>query len=232
MTFDFEKALAAEYPLLRRYARSLMQKLPPQLRTTGNIVWRTDDLMQATCLRALNKRHLYTPKPETDFGAWLRSVMHNLWASNVIKEVRRNKLEAEWTPDIEKEKGTDGNRTVLARLEFLDATRALEALSKKHQQILRLAGEGASDKEMVRTIGAPLGTAKSRLSRARDALERKMSGDVIVDRRRRGAKPSEQRRQAALRAWETRRENASGNHAAPSRPIDGQKASGANVATV
>ena len=75
--------LLAQIPGLRRYARAL----------TGNI-WAADDLVQDTLERACSKWRLWTVG--SDLRAWLFTVMHNLFISDVRQLQRRGQQPFRW----------------------------------------------------------------------------------------------------------------------------------------
>jgi DNA-directed RNA polymerase specialized sigma24 family protein len=72
---DFHRRLEKEIPRLRRYASAL----------TRNEI-RTDDLVQDTLTRAIEKEHLW--EPGTDLRAWLFTIMHNQNVNLVRRAVR------------------------------------------------------------------------------------------------------------------------------------------------
>src|SRR5574337_28862 len=131
-----EQDLVAEIPRLRRYARAL----------TGE--------------PALGKWTLWRPG---NLGAWLRTVMHNLFI---------NQLHAR--------PGTEGLEEAVAlpvrphqqdMLEVRDLDRALQRLAPEQREVLVLVGlEEVSYSEAARITGVPVGTVMSRLSRARERL--------------------------------------------------------------
>lgn len=144
-----EQDLVAEIPRLRRYARALIGD--PAL---------ADDLVQDTLERALGKWTLWRPG---NLGAWLRTVMHNLF----INQLRAHP-------------GTEGLEEAVAlpvrphqqdMLEVRDLDRALQRLAPEQREVLVLVGlEEVSYSEAARITGVPVGTVMSRLSRARERL--------------------------------------------------------------
>jgi RNA polymerase sigma-70 factor (ECF subfamily) len=60
-----------------------------------------------------------------------------------------------------------------------DLARAFDDLPRQEQQVVLLVGlEGMQYEDAAATLGVPMGTVKSRLSRARRRLRRLMDGDV------------------------------------------------------
>ena len=151
-----EQDLLAEIPRLRRYARAL----------TGDLS-RADDLVQDTLERALGKWRLWRPG---DLGAWLRTLMHNLFV-NQLRD-RPGMADLDEAADL----------PVRARqqdmLEVRDLDRALQRLPPEQREVLLLVGlEELSYAEVARITGTPLGTVMSRLSRARERLRQILAGE-------------------------------------------------------
>lgn len=148
--------IVALIPRLRRYARAL----------TGERA-RADDLVQDTLERAWTKLHLY--RAGTDLRAWLFTVMHNVYVNQVraarnTVEFDESQLEAVAPPQSD-------------RLDVRDLERALHRLPIEQRQVLLLVAlEDMSYDEAARTLGVPIGTVMSRLSRARERLRALMHG--------------------------------------------------------
>lgn len=149
----FRSALVAELPALRRYATALV----------GSVSW-ADDLVQDTIERAL--RGADTLEDMNRLGAWLRSILHNVYLS----ELRRRRPVV--SIDL-----TDLNDTLsystaqVDRNAINEFVRAIASLSIEHRQVLLLVGvEGLSYREVAQELGVPIGTVMSRLARARERL--------------------------------------------------------------
>ncbi len=147
-------------PRLRRYARAL----------AGDRA-RADDLVQDTLERAWNKLHLW--RPGSDLRAWLFTVMHNVY----VNQVRASRDHA--TLDDE------GAEMAVAAaqgsgLEIRDLERALALLPPEQREVLLLVAlEDMSYAEVAGTLGIPIGTVMSRLSRAREKLRGLMHGIAV-----------------------------------------------------
>lgn len=144
-------------PRLRRYARALVGD-----RATA------DDLVQDTLERAWAKLHLY--RRGTDLRAWLFTVMHNVHVNRVRATRLTDTLEDEM-PELA-QRAPQGD-ALLVR----DLDRAIAALPAEQRAVLLLVTlEEMSYDEVARTLGTPIGTVMSRLSRAREKLRALMSG--------------------------------------------------------
>lgn len=149
----FAAKVEKELPGLRRYAMALLR---------GNSD--ADDLVQETVVRALDRMTLF--QPGTNLRAWLFTIMHNLR----VNAVRRSKREAtglsEEATALLSTPGRQGPAIALR-----DLRRALDELDEAHRSVLLLVGlEGLSYEEVADVLAVPMGTVRSRLSRARARL--------------------------------------------------------------
>jgi RNA polymerase sigma factor (sigma-70 family) len=144
-------------PRLRRYARALVGD-----RATA------DDLVQDTLERAWAKLHLY--RRGTDLRAWLFTVMHNVHVNRVRASRVTDTLEDEM-PELA-QRAPQGD-ALLVR----DLDRAITRLPSEQRAVLLLVTlEEMSYEQVARTLGIPIGTVMSRLSRAREKLRAMMLG--------------------------------------------------------
>jgi RNA polymerase sigma-70 factor (ECF subfamily) len=151
---EFHRLVEDEIPRLRRYARALTRENH-----------RADDLVQDTLLRALAKAHLW--QEGTDIRAWLFTIMHNQHV-NVV----RRALREETTVDVEQVSSTLlATSDPTASHQLREFERALGQLSKGQRQVVVLVGlQGMTYDEAAKILRVPIGTVRSRLGRARDAL--------------------------------------------------------------
>ena len=155
------KRLVELIPRLRRYARALVGD-----RATA------DDLVQDTLERAWSKLHLY--RRGTDLRAWLFTVMHNVHVNRVRAARLTDTLDDEM-PELA-QRPAQGD-ALLVR----DLDRAIACLPAEQRAVLLLVTlEEMSYEEVARTLGIPIGTVMSRLSRARDKLRAMMLGQTAA----------------------------------------------------
>jgi len=146
-------------PRLRRYARALVGD-----RATA------DDLVQDTLERAWAKLHLY--RRGTDLRAWLFTVMHNVHVNRVRASRVTDTLEDEM-PELA-QRAPQGD-ALLVR----DLDRGISRLPAEQRAVLLLVTlEEMSYEQVARTLGIPIGTVMSRLSRAREKLRAMMLGQA------------------------------------------------------
>ena len=155
------RLLVEHIPSLRRYARAL----------TGN-AWAADDLVQDTLERACGKWRLWVVG--SDLRAWLFTVMHNIFASQVrrtppphaVVPLEDAAQEIQGLADTGRDHGTG-----------LDLQRCLMQLPEEQRAVLLLVTlEDLSYAEVAKVLGVPVGTVMSRLSRARVRLQELMDG--------------------------------------------------------
>jgi len=141
------------------------------------------DLAQEAFIRAY--RGLGSFRNEADFGTWLHRITVNVWLNSKRKkngqalvsldEPYRGDGGGEIQRDVAA--GDGDPLRALEEKEFRGLVRtALDSLSEEHRAVLVLREiEGYSYEEVSRMLGCSLGTVKSRLSRAREAMKRKIT---------------------------------------------------------
>ena len=150
----FNEALIAQLPALRRYAAAL----------SGSVVL-GDDLVQDCLERALRQSdQLRDPKR---IAGWLRSILHNLF----MDELRRRRSRGIEEDIVALTDDFALSVPATDRAEFQEFAAAMDTLGTEHRQILLLVGlEGLSYREIADELRIPIGTAMSRLARARARL--------------------------------------------------------------
>lgn len=159
---DAGEQLLACIPRLRRYARALAGDRAD-----------ADDLVQDTVERGWAQ--LAAWQPGSDMRAWLFSIMHNVR----IDQGRRRKVPTELLDDDTPQPAAPERAS--AGLELRDVDAALRLLPEEHREILLLVGlEEMRYEDVALTLGLPVGTVMSRLSRAREKLRVLMEGRAPV----------------------------------------------------
>jgi len=154
---DPRSLIEREIPRLRRYARALVRNQDS-----------ADDLVQDTLLRALAKIHLW--EPGTDLRAWLFTLMHNQYVNFVRRAVREG---TQTSIDAAIDLGRAPSQQ--DSLKLRDLRNALDRLPDEQRTVILLIGlEGMRYEEVAEILGVPVGTIRSRLSRAREALRAMM----------------------------------------------------------
>ncbi|MEM9106851.1 MAG: RNA polymerase sigma factor [Pseudomonadota bacterium] len=156
MADDFGQQLIALLPNLRRFAISLCK--------SRDIA---DDLVQATCEKALANRNSFQPGSRLD--AWLFRILRNTW----IDRVRRNQTEGATVniDDAHYLVGQDGAAATEARLTLQETAKAIADLPDDQREVLLLVCvENLSYREASQVLDLPIGTVMSRLARARKKI--------------------------------------------------------------
>ncbi len=153
-----DQQLLTWVPRLRRYARAL----------AGNRE-DADDLVQDTLERAWAKSGLW--RGVADMRAWLFGIMHNLHVDGVRRPKPHTVYLDEEVPEIAVAPTQD------ERLAVVDLQTALDLLPIEQKEILLLVAlEDMAYADVARTLGIPIGTVMSRLSRGRERLRALMEG--------------------------------------------------------
>lgn len=130
-----------------------------------------EDLVQETFAKAL--RGFSSFQPDTNFRAWMFRILHNTFLNS------RTGLQATATvPLSEEEESADAPATIenpesllLRRIDWQLVHDGIEQLPLPYREVLLLCDlEEISYKDISITLGIPIGTVMSRLSRARKAL--------------------------------------------------------------
>lgn len=161
--------LVALLPRLRRFAYALAGQ-----REAG------EDLLQASVERALSKAESFDDSRRLD--SWMFKIMQNLWID--ARRVRARAAEVD-VAGLEIA-GEDGRVTAEANDELRAVREAFETLPSEQRAVMTLIVlEGYSYAAAAETLGVPIGTVMSRLSRARASLAGSLQqGGVVTPMRK------------------------------------------------
>jgi RNA polymerase sigma-70 factor, ECF subfamily len=128
-----------------------------------------EDLVQRACVRALERAHQL--QADTAPLSWMFSIVHSTW----INELRARKVRArsgmEWDDDFLETVADPHARTPEQNVMNSQIVSAVQRLPETQRVVMLLvAVEGLSYKEAAETLGVPIGTVMSRLSRARQTI--------------------------------------------------------------
>ncbi len=150
----FKDDLIATIPHLRAFARSLCHDQA-----------QADDLAQEALAKAWKARDSF--EPGTSIKAWTFMILRNQFYSEKRRSWRSAPLDAEMA-----ENTLVANDNPTAPMELLELRTALAKLPDDQREALILVGAGGMPyEEAARICGVAVGTIKSRVSRARKALE-------------------------------------------------------------
>ena len=136
------------------------------------------DLVQRSCVRALERRHQWNPA--TPALPWLYAILHSIWLNEL--DARRLRLvgrvDSEDAPDVADTATADPETALFYR----QVIAAVEALPAAQRVVMLLVGvEGFSYREASDVLGVPIGTVMSRLSRARVAIGERFASRPQID---------------------------------------------------
>ncbi len=155
-----QSELINEMPKLRKFAYKLT-------RNTAE----ADDLVQSTLLRALEKNSYF--ETGTDLFRWTSKIMYNLFVTDYR---RKTKFETQYDPESYIEnRAVEADQQVKMELKAVGA--AMQKMSDEHKEILvMVCVKGLQYQEVADMLHIPVGTVRSRLSRARSQLQSLMEG--------------------------------------------------------
>lgn len=125
-----------------------------------------DDLVQATCLRALERANQFTPGTRLD--RWLFSILHSIW----LNEIRSRRVrQGQGFVDAGETLTFDGAHDTETHVMAGQVLRQVNALPEVQRTVVFLAYvEGLSYREVAGILDIPIGTVMSRLAAARAKL--------------------------------------------------------------
>jgi len=125
-----------------------------------------EDLVQATCVRALERSHQFMPGTRLD--RWLFSILHSIW----INELRARRVrQGGGLVDAESALIFDGSRAIEANILAGQVLRSVQDLPEAQRETVFLVYvEGLTYREAAELLKVPIGTVMSRLAAARGRL--------------------------------------------------------------
>jgi RNA polymerase sigma-70 factor (ECF subfamily) len=125
-----------------------------------------EDLVQATCLRALERADQFVPGTRLD--RWLFTILRSIW----LNEIRARRIrQGGGFVDAEDALTSDGAQVIETNILAAEVLEAIGRLPEAQREtVLLVYGEGYSYAEAASALGIPVGTVMSRLAAARLAL--------------------------------------------------------------
>ena len=159
--------------LVRRHQERVFRIVYRMLRNRDE----AEDVTQVTFVRAF--RSLLKYKEEFPFHPWLYRIAVNAALTQIEKRKRDRAVDIEQVPEryiVPKPGGEESPLDVTGRREMIDRIeRALPELPEEQRLVFLLrVNEGLSYDEIAETLEIPRGTVMSRLSRAREALRKRL----------------------------------------------------------
>ncbi len=161
----FQNDLVALIPRLRTFSRGLCRRQSM-----------AEDLVQETLAKAWRARGSF--QLGTNLKAWLFTILRNEFYTHI----RRAKRETYWDSEL-------GERQPAAEyqqdwaMDLSDTARALGELpANQREALILISAGGYSYDDVAKICGTPVGTAKSRVGRARATLRSILDGNIPLPR--------------------------------------------------
>ncbi|HEX7879255.1 MAG TPA: sigma-70 family RNA polymerase sigma factor [Candidatus Eisenbacteria bacterium] len=158
--------------LVRRHQERVFRIVHRMLRDRDQ----AEDVTQVTFVRAF--RSLLKYKEEFPFHPWLYRIAVNASLTQIEKRKREKLVDIDLVPErfVPRPAGEESPLEVAGRRELVDRIRkALPELPEEQRVVFLLrVDEGFSYDEIAQTLDIPRGTVMSRLSRAREALRKRL----------------------------------------------------------
>jgi RNA polymerase sigma-70 factor, ECF subfamily len=125
-----------------------------------------EDLVQATCMRALERAEQF--EPGTRLDRWLFAILHSIW----LNEVRSRRIRlGQGFVDADEVLTVDGAAAIETHVLAGQVLKLVEALPEAQRVTVFLAYvEQMSYREVAEILKVPIGTVMSRLAAARTKL--------------------------------------------------------------
>ena len=162
---DFHEQLKAILPRLRVYALSLTRDRDA-----------ADDLVHDTVVKALTGRHSF--EPGTNLSAWVFRIQRNEFISGLRRTRPTVPVDTAIADSLSHQPHQESR---LVMREFMSAFGKLAPTQR--EALLLAVLEGQSYEVIAAQTGVSVGTVKSRISRARDMLERLLLEGDVKDRK-------------------------------------------------
>ena len=147
-----------------------------------------EDLVQRSCLRALERRLQW--QPGSALLSWVFAIMHSIWLNELRSAQRRREAQLDWEDDsLEPAAPTslaDPEHALMCR----QVVAAVHQLPEAQRLVMLLvAVEGLSYREAADVLELPIGTVMSRLARARMAVGQRFVPQAASDTRAQEVSP-------------------------------------------
>lgn len=149
---EFRRELGLMLPRLWRYGLVLSRQKHM-----------AEDLVQATCVRALERAGQFAAGTRLD--RWLLAIMHSIWLNDLRSQRVR---QGQGFVDAEQELSFDGESQAQDHVLAAQVIKRVNGLPEAQRETVFLAYvEGLSYKEIAKVLNIPMGTVMSRLAAAR-----------------------------------------------------------------
>lgn len=136
-----------------------------------------NDLLQDTSLKALENIDKYTP--DTNFKAWLYTIMRNIFINNYRKVVREQTF-VDYTDNLYNIDSTQLTKDSITENDYdrKELYRAVKSLPDNYRVPFSMFVSGFKYREIATKLSLPLGTVKSRIFFTRRILQEELKDFV------------------------------------------------------
>lgn len=136
-----------------------------------------NDLLQDTSLKALENMDKYTP--DTNFKAWLYTIMRNIFINNYRKVVREQTF-VDYTDNLYNIDSTQLTKDSITENDYdrKELYRAVKSLPDSYRVPFSMFVSGFKYREIATKLSLPLGTVKSRIFFTRRILQEELKDFV------------------------------------------------------
>ena len=186
--YDFHELLTTTLPRLRVQALALTRNRSD-----------ADDLVQSAVTSALAARESFTPG--TNFGAWMFRILRNRFISDIRRKRETTDID-DVSSSVFARPGAQEDSLVMRELRIHMARLPVE----QRTALVMVTVQGMSYEEVAQAMNCAVGTAKCRVFRARQTLQRWLTGEE-----RSGAQKAARARKVAAAAVKVARATVVGN---------------------
>jgi len=162
MTQTFSDLLVSTLPAMRAYSMLLTRNRSA-----------ADDLVRDAAERILGRAEQF--QTGTNFKAWAFTILRHRHIDGIRRAKRANLTDLGAEPDSVLPPTPPNQEDRLVLKELLSSIDDLA--SEQREVLLLIVAQGMAYEEAANVVGCPVGTIRSRLSRARRALEAAMMGE-------------------------------------------------------
>ncbi len=137
-----------------------------------------NDLMQETSLRALENMEKYTP--DTNFKAWVYTIMRNLFINN-YRKVLREQTFVDYTDNLHNIDSTQLSKDYITENDYdrKELRRVVNSLPDIYRVPFSMFVSGFKYREIADRLSLPLGTVKSRIFLTRRSLQEELKDFLL-----------------------------------------------------
>ena len=137
-----------------------------------------NDLLQDTSLKALENMDKYTP--DTNFKAWLYTIMRNIFINNYRRVVREQTF-VDYTDNLYNIDSTQLTKDSITENDYdrKELYRAVNSLPDSFRVPFSMFVSGFKYREIADKLSLPLGTVKSRIFLTRHSLQEELKDFLL-----------------------------------------------------